>query len=319
MSDRCQIDYVRSSLWLGAALSLALSLATPTYADGVTGAQARGAEQFLAALGSGGAQAVALAYHPAELDGLRNKLLARLRADQAKGDATVRAHLFGPAAQLADLERMTGPSLYAELAKRLDYRSREFKDVKWLASVPDGTSVHVIGRGKPLPDRGDVEVLATVTLLPYGKEWRAAIPSEIRAQIDDLIAGRGPRAAAAARAAAPAPASGAPILVDPQIGELLAAAEKSLLAGGCVEYYEQHMSPSFRRVTSKSALKALIAACERSVSTRETLIAAVRIVRTLTPRLEFDGARATYDVRGQGLPFERYVLERIDKRWYIAE
>ncbi len=289
------------------------------HADGVSAAQARGAELYLAALASGNSQAVGMAYHPSEIESLRSTLLARLRADQAKGDSTVRARLFGPGMQLVDLERLTAPSFYAELAKRLELRGREFEDVKWIASVPDGEVVHVIGRGKPLRDRGEVAVVTLVTLMPYGKEWRAAISSEIRAQIDDLIAGRGAYAAAASRLAPAAAPAGASQPVDPAIGGLLAAVETSLLAGNCSEYYEQHMSPSFRRVTSRAALRTLIATCERSVSTRETLIAAVRIVRGLTPRLEFDGARATYDVRGQGLPFDRYVLERIDKRWYVAE
>jgi len=26
-----------------------------------------------------------------------------------------------------------------------------------------------------------------------------------------------------------------------------------------------------------------------------------------------------YDVTGQGLPFDRYVLERVEGRWYVAE
>jgi hypothetical protein len=312
-----------SGLSVCAGVWVVLTVA-PAWAAGgpvadVTRAQGRGAEQFLAVVAGGSPQAIALAYHPAELDGLRTRLLERLRADAARNDSTSRVRLFGAGRQFAEIERLTSASFYSELAPRLEQRGRVFQDIKWLASVPEGESVHVIGRGKPPKDQGQVQVLTTVTLLPYGKEWRAAIPSEILAQIDDLLEGRtGARVAAPPRAATAA-ASAAPAAIDPAVGELLAAAEKVLIEGKCADYYEQHMSPNFRRATSGAAMKTLIATCDRSVSTRETLIAALRIVRGLSPRLEFEGARAVYDVSNQGLPFDRYVLERINKRWYIAE
>jgi hypothetical protein len=294
--------------------------AGPPVAD-VNRAQARGAEEYLAVLAGGSPQAIALAYHPAELDGLRARLLARLRADAARNDSTSRVRLFGAGMSLADLERMTGASIYGELAKRLLQRGREFQDVKWLASVPEGEAVHVIGRGKPPKEKGQVLVVTTVTLLPYGKEWRAAVPSEILAQIDDLLEGRtNVRAAPEVKPDTAASAAAATVrAIDPGIAEMLSAAEKTLIEGKCADYYEKHMSANFRRATSSAAMKSLIATCTRSVSTRETLIAALRIVRDLTPRFEFEGARAIYDVSGQGLPFDRYVLERLDKRWYIAE
>ena len=34
---------------------------------------------------------------------------------------------------------------------------------------------------------------------------------------------------------------------------------------------------------------------------------------------DHDGTRATYDVAGQGLPYDRFVLEQIERRWYVAE
>jgi hypothetical protein len=142
------------------------------------------------------------------------------------------------------------------------------------------------------------------------------VPSDVQAQIDDLLEGR-VRAAqpAANRGAAPA----APVAVDPAIGVLLASAEQALIAGNCADYYQKHLSPNFRRATSASAMKTLIASCTRSESEREQLIAALRIVKTLSPRLEFDGARAVFDVSNQGLRYTSFVLERIDKSWYIAE
>ena len=50
------------------------------------------------------------------------------------------------------------------------------------------------------------------------------------------------------------------------------------------------------------------------------MITTLRVVQELSPKYEMAGARAVYDVSGQGLPYERFVLERDkDNRWYIAE
>jgi hypothetical protein len=298
------------------AFALLLASVANAQTTSVSGAQARGAEQFLAAVASGSPQSVALAFHPTELEGLRTRLLARLRADESQSNATARARLFGAGMPLAELERMTGASFYAELAKRIDLRARQFSDVKWLATVRDGDLVHVVGRGKPPKERGTVQVVTLVTLMPYGNEWRAVVPSEVQAQIDDLLEGRAraPQATVARGAS-----TSTPVSVDPAISMLLASAEQALIAGNCADYYGKYLSPNFRRATSATAMKTLIASCTRSESEREQLVAALRIVKTLTPRLEFDGARAVYDVSNQGLRFSSFVLERIDKSWYIAE
>ena len=79
------------------------------------------------------------------------------------------------------------------------------------------------------------------------------------------------------------------------------------------------MSQSFRRVTSKKALETLISGCQNNAGMREMMLATLRIVRGQQPRFEYEGQRAVYDLTGQGLPFDRFVLEQIDRRWYIAE
>jgi hypothetical protein len=72
-------------------------------------------------------------------------------------------------------------------------------------------------------------------------------------------------------------------------------------------------------VTSKKALQALVAACQNSLGTRTTLLSTLHIVRGLQPHYEYEGQRAIYDLAGQGLPFDEFVLEQVDKRWYVAE
>jgi hypothetical protein len=158
--------------------------------------------------------------------------------------------------------------------------------------------------------------------MQYGSLWKAAIPTEIEAQIDDLLEGRTASApgAGAGPGGGAAPATPAKQPLAPGISELLARAEASIAAGNCQEYYDEYMSPNFNRATSRSARKTLVNACTNNESTRETMITTLRIVQELTPRYDLGGARAIFDVSGQGLPYERFVLERDkDNRWYIAE
>ena len=79
------------------------------------------------------------------------------------------------------------------------------------------------------------------------------------------------------------------------------------------------VSKNFRRVTSKQSMQALINSCKNSLANREMLLSTIRIAEEMAPKLEYDGQRAVYDFAGQGLPFDRFVLELIDKKWYIAE
>ncbi len=309
-----------SAGWQATILVLTLAAGNFALAAGPSGAQERGAEQFLAAVASGNPQAIAQELHPTELDNLRTRLLALLRAEGSRADSTYRSRLFGPGRSLAELESMTAVRFYAALSDRLRLRAREFRKVRWLAAIPDDKVVHLVGRGEPPKERGAVQVMVLVTLAPYGEQWRAVIPSEIEAQIDDLLEGRRAPAPtpAAAAAGSSAPAAAAQPLA-PGISELLARAEASLIEGRCDTYYDEFMSENFKRATSRSARKTLMTACNNSESTRETMITTLRIVAELRPRYEMGGARAIYDVSGQGLPYERFVLERIDDRWYIAE
>lgn len=331
---------------LSALMALAPSWAVSEEVEAATRAQRRAVEEFLGAVASGNPENVAYALHPAELEKLRARLLELMRTESARGDFTVRARLFGSAVTLAELERLTPQSFYALLGWRLAIVGRAYADARYLGAIREsGDVVHVVLRGKLPPERGKVQVVNLVSILPYGKDWKAAIPSEIEAQIDDLINGRAPPIGLLVAGAPPAGAKGALIASagvrepaaggaagtagtaagasvsgnPPAILQLLDAAEKALVAGNCEAYYREHMSPNFRRVTAKKALEALINGCNRSVDQRERLVAGLRILRGLAPRFEYDGNRAVYDVSNQGLPYDRFALERVDKRWYIAE
>lgn len=301
--------------------------AAPSFAEDVSAAQRRAAGEYLAALGGGGGQALGYALHPSELDRLRVGLMNTLRDEAARGDGTVRARLFGAAVSQTEVERWTSLVLFTNLSRRLALpRGRVYEDLKGITALKDGDQkMIVIVRGKQPKDRGQTQVLEMVTLLPYGKDWKAALPGELEAQIEDLIAGRDLRqggslpqanvATAGGAAAGRGVASGN----SAEILAMLAAAEKALVEGRCEDYYKQYLSPNFRKTLSSRMQDSLAANCRNSLGIRESLIAALRIVRRLPPKYEYESTRATYDVSGQGLAFDRFVLEQIDNRWYVAE
>jgi len=291
---------------LVATLISGLAMAAPA----VSTAQRSAALEFLTAVASGDSQAVARTIHPDDLRALRLRILALLRDEAKRGDGTIRSRLFGQALPLDEIERLTDTGFYATLAYKLHQTGREYSAVEGLAVVPDEADrVQVVVRGRQPKDHGKVQVVNVVTLRPYGKDWKAALPDEIEAQIDDLIEGR--------VTAGPAPRGTE--TANPAILELLTAAEQALNEGRCEDYYNQDMSPNFRKVTGKKSLSVLISTCQNGMGARQLLLSTLHIIRGLQPRYENQNQRAVYDVSGQGLPYQTFSLEQVDRRWYIAE
>jgi hypothetical protein len=294
-------------------LFLVTLLSLPAYgaplAEKVTAGQKTATLAFLSAVSGGDPQAVALTIHPDDLQALRLRILGLLRDEAKRGDGTVRTRLFGQGMPLDEIERLTNTGFYATLAHRLRLAGREYSGVEAVAAIPDGGDhVQVVVRGRQPKEHGKTQVVNVVTLERYGKDWKAAIPSEIEAQIDDLIEGRQTLSVA-----------GGTVAASPAIVELLTAAEKSLKDGKCDDYYTKQMSPHFRRVTGKKALEALVSSCQNSMGTQQLLLSTLRIVQGLEPRYENEAQRAVYDLSDQGLPFQTFTLEQVDRRWYIAE
>ncbi len=298
-----------------------------------SGAQRKGAEEYLAALASGDPAAIAFTIHQSELEQLRKRLLDDMRTEADRNDSLIRTRLFGAGMPLTDIERLTPQNFFVTLAQRLRFSGREFESVDWLEAVKDsGGMVQMVGRLKPPKDRGTVRVPVLVSIVPWGKDWKAAMPLELQAQIDDLRSGRvrtpGPRPAppagsATADAGAATPST-APTTIaagtNPKaIVELFDAAEKDLNAADCDNYYDKRMSPNFRKTTGTKALRTLVKTCETRQPLRAQMLTAIRFAREGTPRYEYAGTRAVYDLSGQGLPYPALVLEQIEKRWYIAE
>jgi hypothetical protein len=306
----------------GASILLATLLCVPVFGapptERVSSGQKTAALEFLSAVASGDPQAVAFTIHPDDLRALRVRILTLLRDEAAKGgDSTIRSRLFGQGMPLDDIERLTDAGFYAALSHKLYLAGREYGEVEGLAAIPDqGDHVQVVVRGHQPRDHGKVQVVNVVTLRPYGKDWKATVPSEIEAQIDDLIAGRHLAVVADQLAGV---RSGGTAAAIPAIAELLKTAEQSLNEGKCDQYYGKQMSPNFRRVTGKKALETLVARCQNGMGTRQLLLSTLHIVRGLEPAYENDSQRAVYDLSGQGLPFQTFTLEQVDRHWFIAE
>jgi hypothetical protein len=305
----------------GGALLLLLAALAWVPASGASGgvstSQRTAVLAFLQAVSGGDPQAVAQTLHPDDLRALRLRVLGLLRDEAQRGDGTVRSRLFGLGMPLDEIERLTDTGFYATLAHKLRLTGREYASVEGIAAVPDKEGrVQVMVRARQPKDYGKVQIVNVVTLRPYGKDWKVAVPDEIEAQIEDLIAGRFRSSGGADTGADPATAA---TPATPAVLELLTAAEKSLSDGRCDDYYGSQMSPNFRKATGKKALQALVNGCRNSMGTRQLLLSTLHIVRGLEPHYEASGQRAVYDLEGQGLPYQTFTLEQVDRRWYIAE
>lgn len=296
-------------------------------------AQRQAAEQYLYALASGDTKAIAQSIHEDELEQLRKRLVEEMKLEADRGESAIRSRLFGPGMPLIDIERLTPQNFFIALTPRLRFGGREFGKVDWLDAIGDsGGMVQMVGRLTPPKDRGTVRVPVLVSIVPWGKDWKAALPLELQAQIDDLRTGRvnAPRTAATPVVTpTPTPGTPAPAVATPpaaaananpqEILELFDKAEANLKAAQCDDYYRDRMSPNFRTSTGSKALRTLIKSCETRAELRGQMITALQLARAGTPRFQYSGSRAVYDLSGQGLPYPALILEQINKRWYIAE
>jgi hypothetical protein len=255
--------------------------------------------------------AVAYAIHPDELARVRKLALDAVEAESKDGAKDVRARLFGAAVSVDEIRRMTPHTMMGILVKRFLIAPRAMKKTRVVGKIKDDKLEQIVVRGWTDEKGKGASSVVLVTLIPYGKQWAAAVPSELEEKIEAAIAGAdvGARDVGDSHVAA----------LDPGIAKILDAGIAALKDGRCSEYYNGLMSPSFRKATSPSAVKTLIAQCEKNASMRDKTRMTLEIARNLKPRYEYDNTRAVFDMSGQGLPFDRFVVEQLDKKWYIAE
>jgi hypothetical protein len=276
-------------------------------------AQERLVEQYLKAAAAGGANAMAEFFLPADVEEFRATVLKALEEEGRRSDNAIRERLFGAGTSLDSLRRMTPPNFLLAATRSVPLPAVPARKVEVLGLVEEGKRVHAVARVWA-DEKGDgPSRLTLVTLAPYGKDWRVSLPENFRARVDSLIAGGGSEQGAASAPAAPATPN------TPEIVTLLDNAAQALRAGNCATFFSVYYSPNFRRTKSESAFKTLVNKCTTSLDIRETYLMPLELAKRLSPRYENNGTRAVYDMRGQGLPFPYFALEKVDDRWFIAE
>ncbi len=294
------------------ALAFGILLGDSAYA--ARGGEERLAQGYLEAAVRADAQGMLSFYHPTEITDLRERVLKALDKENTAGGSEVRTQIFGPRTSLDDVRRLTPDNLYLKLAERVGLPSEPVLKIDVIGMVEENPQLmHAVARLTPADTSAARPHLTVISLMRYGKGWRVALPASFQTRVDQLLAPKS--------AAAPAPqASAVPDAANtPEMKELLQRGADQLRIGDCDAYFSERMSPSFRANTSAYALQRLITDCGRSIDTRETYIAALEIAKRSSPRYEANGTRAVYDMSGQGLPFQRFVLEKVDGRWYVAE
>src|SRR5262245_16494036 len=266
---------------------------------------------YLEAAASGQPEALLQFFHPGEVEDLRRDLLKTLQDEAAHGSSAVRERLFG-SSSIDEISHLTPNNLFITVARRLGLPAERVGEIKVLGIVDENSQLsHAVARIAP-PLNSDLRSrVALVSLVRYGKDWRVAIPSGFQARLDAATAAPG--------AGAAGPAAGSKTPNTPEILAFLADGSATLRKGDCAGFFNERMSPNFRDMTSPKALKTLIDQCMTYEDTRETYISAFELARRMAPAYEKDGTRAIYDLRGQGLPFDKFVLEKVDDRWYVAE
>ena len=305
MNDRRMSQRTGSRGALIVALSLAAASANAAPADEAF------ATDFAEAWSREAWDAVAYAIHPDELARVRKLALDAIEAEDKDGAKGVRTRLFGAAVSVDEIRRMTPHTMMGILVKRFLIAPRVMKKTRVLGKIKDDKLEQVVVRGWTDDKGKGASSVMLVTLMPYGKQWAAAVPSELEEKIEAAIAGAdvGARDVGESHVAA----------LDPGIAKVLDAGIAALKDGRCSEYYNDIMSPSFRKATSPAAVKTLISQCEKNAAMRDKSRTTLEIARGLRPRYEYDNTRAVFDMSGQGLPFDRFVVEQLDKKWYIAE
>jgi hypothetical protein len=312
-------------------IALALVALLIASAARASSAQERLAKDYLQTAVKGDAEEMLGFYHPGEIADLRARVLKALE-EEGTSDK-IRTQMFGVATSMDEVRRLTPTNLCFTLLRRVGVPAERVADIKVLGVVEENSQLaHVLARLIPPKDSLAHARLAVVSLIRYGKDWRVALPDWFQSRVDSLLAGKEDTLSGAA----PTTATGANTSVNNPAGTsadapahtpanssaivvLLDSGSATLRQGDCAAYFNEVMSPNFRNSTSAKALKTLIAQCERNVDTRETYIQALEIAKRLTPTYEQSGARAIYDMKGQGLPFERFVLEKVGARWFVAE
>lgn len=274
------------------------------------------AETIVKLTTSGGPAAAVILYEPAEVQRLHDKVLLAAEREAESGRKQIRNALFGAGPDLDDLRRMTPENMLLAILARLPSRTARYDEFKALGSIREGEMLHVVVRAsltkvERLKRRTIVQL---VTLLPSGKEWRGAIPSPIESYVDSVLAAAPDLAPAVVPSPVPAPA-----VKDPAAAALLARGIDLLGKGNCLTYFLDVMEPGFSKTMTQKSFDAIVRSCELNDKTRERFRVGLELASARDPKVENGGLKLVYDLNGEGLPYDKVTLVRIDGRWYVSE
>ncbi len=273
------------------------------------------AEDFVHIATVDGPSAAIVLYHPSDVQRVYDKVLLRVEREAESKRKQIRTALFGAGASLDDVRHMTPENLLlAVIARVPTAHATTYDQYKALGVVKEGEVMHVVVRAslekvERLKRRTIVQV---VTLLPSGKEWRAAVPSPIESFIDDVLA------AAPDTLPDVVDAPAAAVAKNPEWDALLARGSDLLQRGSCLTYFIDVVEPSFAKSMTQKSFDAIVKQCELNERTREKFRLGLELAAARAPRVESGGTRVIYDLHGEGLPYEQLVLTRVENRWYVA-
>ncbi|HEU4529779.1 MAG TPA: hypothetical protein VFR59_01290 [Steroidobacteraceae bacterium] len=256
--------------------------------------------------------------HAGDVEALRTRVMKALDEEKAGNGSTIKDRMFGKAASVEELRRLTPPNLLLAITRRMALPTMPtVRSSKILGIVEDSDSTHyAVARAWPQEKEKGTPRIALVTLRKApDKTWRIGIPDSFLAQVEAALEGDdfGSQGAAPDTGEKPAATN------TPEMLQTLQAGVQFLRDGNCASYLTVVMSPKFRASKTDKALKTLIQQCERSIDMRETYVSALEIASRSAPDMRENGTLAFYDLTGQGLPFNGFSLESIEGRWYVAE
>jgi hypothetical protein len=297
------------SFLIFASAALLCSVAVHAQSAGKT------AEEFVYASTAGGPSAAVPLYHPKEVTRLHDKIMLGVEREAQTGGKSIRTLLFGGGPSVEDLRHMTHEAMLLAVLARMPTKQTVYDEFKSLGEVKEVDNLHIVVRAslskvERLKRRSIVTV---VTLIPDGKAWRAAIPSFLEARVDDALAA-GPQDIATETATVK------PLIKDPAWQSLLTKGIAILQQGNCERYFSEIMAPSFRQSLAPKAYDTIVKSCDNnSQGIRDKFRTGLELARDRDPSLEGDGSRVVYDLKREGLPYDKLVLTRIAGQWYVAE
>ena len=259
--------------------------------------------------------------HPGDIEALRTRVMKALDTEKTANESAIKDRMFGKAASLDELRRLTPPNFLLAMTRRMALPTMpRVRSTRIIGIVEEGDSTHhAVTRAWPDEKEKGMPHIALVTLRKGAdKNWRVGIPEGFLAHVEAALKGQDVPAPDAAGAAPPAEEKPA-ATNTPEMLQTMQSGMQLLRDGNCASYLTVVMSPKFRASKTDKALKTLIQQCERSIDMRETYVSALEIASRSAPDMRENGMLAFYDLEGQGLPFNGFSLEKIDGRWYVAE